>query len=366
MNENQLSVAGAIDITEKRFVSVAPSYMKFEAEKGFAIQILKNNEYLYGIAQNHPQSLQQALTNVAAIGLSLNPAEKQAYLIARTVSVKGANGQKQYQSRIFLEPSYMGLLKLATDSGSIKWVQALPVYSNDKFEFTGMGEKPSHTFNPFAKDRGEFIGVYCVAKTADGDYLTTMMSEEQVYSIRDRSEAWKKGQSGPWKTDFIEQAKKTVIRNAFKTWPRSDMKRMAEAVDLSNNNEGFEAILTSPNLGEYSAETKEYFDQLISTQNALGMFVLQVTMNEQSEATFNNLYHSFERGQKGKYQAIIKELLAKGFSIVTDIRQGIMDAVNSGDELGLRQLVEELEPDALAVVKKDLAYDYVKEIDSLK
>lgn len=373
MSDTQLTVPDAINGTAERFNAIAPKYIQFESEKGFAIQILKNNDYLMGIAKNHPQSLQQAITNVAAIGLSLNPAEKQAYLISRTIKTE-IQGKTVYQSRIFLEPSYMGLIKLATDSGSIKWVQALPVYSNDEFTFMGVGVKPEHKFNPFAKpeQRGEFIGVYCVAKTVDGDYLPTMMSAEQVYAIRDRSEAWKafvakKTKSGgPWETDFIEQAKKTVIRNAFKTWPRSDMKRMAEAVDLSNSNEGFEQILTSPNLGEYSAETKQYFDQLISAQNALGMFVLQVTLNEQSESTFNNLYHSFERGQKGKYQAIIKELLEKGFGIVTDLRQAIMDAVNSGDDLALRQVVEDLEPDALEVVKKGLDYEYVKEIDSIQ
>lgn len=372
MSEQQLTVPDAINGTAERFNAIAPNYIKFESEKGFAIQILKNNDYLMGIAQRHPQSLQQAITNVAAIGLSLNPAEKQAYLISRTIKTE-IQGKTAYQSRIFLEPSYMGLIKLATDSGSIKWVQALPVYSKDEFTFMGVGVKPEHKFNPFAKaeDRGDFIGVYCVAKTADGDYLPTMMSADQVYSIRDRSESWKafvaqKTKSGgPWQTDFIEQAKKTVMRNAFKTWPRSDMNRMAEAVELSNNNEGFEAILTSPNLGEYSAETKQYFDQLISTQNALGMFVMQITLNEQSEATFNNLYHSFERGQKGKYQSIIKDLLDKGFSIVTDIRQAITDAVDSSDEMALKQLIEDLEPDALDVVKKGLSYDYIKEIDSI-
>jgi recombination protein RecT len=249
VSEQQLTIVEAINGTEERFHAIAPAAIRFEAEKGFAVQLLKNNEYLMSVAQNHPQSLQQALTNVAAIGLSLNPAEKQAYLITRTVSVN-VNGQKKYQTRIFLEPSYMGLIKLATDSGSIKWVQALPVYSNDEFTFMGVGVKPEHKFNPFAKpdDRGEFIGVYCVAKTSDGDFLPTMMSAEQVHSIRDRSESWKaykagKAKSGgPWESDFIEQAKKTVIRNAFKTWPRSDLNRMAHAVDLSNINEGFEPI----------------------------------------------------------------------------------------------------------------------------
>jgi phage RecT family recombinase len=363
MSEHQLTVAEAIEGTHDRFLSIAPSQMKFESEKGFAIQILKNNDYLMGVAINHPQSLQQALTNVAAIGLSLNPAEKQAYLIPRAVKVK-INGQEKYVTKIFLEPSYMGLIKLATDSGSIKWVQALPVYANDEFTFNGVGLRPGHTFNPFAKleQRGEFIGVYCVAKTVDDDFLVTMMSADQVYDIRGRSEQWKKNQSGPWKTDFIEQAKKSVIRNGFKTWPRTDLNRMAQAVEISNSNEGFEPILTSPNLGDYTAETKEYFDQLISRQDAFGMFVLQCSLNEKSDGAFTNLYHSFEKGQKGKYQRIVDDLLKRGFSVVEDMRVALCDAIDAGDDMAKQQLIEEMSEDALAVVKNGLSHDYAKEL----
>jgi len=305
MSEQQLTVAEAIDGTQDRFLSIAPAQMKFEKEKGFAIQILKNNDYLMGIAKVHPQSLQQALTNVAAIGLSLNPAEKQAYLIPRTVKAGNA-----YVTKIFLEPSYMGMIKLATDSGSIKWVQAFVVYSNDEFMFVGAGEKPIHKFNPFQPEekRGQFIGVYCIAKTADGDYLTNMMSAEQVLDVRDRSESWKAFKSGkaktggPWQTDQNEQAKKTVIRQAFKTWPRSDLNRLASAVELSNDNEGFEPIVTSPELGQITAETKAYFDQMITKGDALGMFVLQCALNETGDSAFTTLYHSFEKGQKGQYR----------------------------------------------------------------
>lgn len=360
MSEQQLTVVQAIEQTQDRFLSIAPAQMKFESEKGFAVQILKNNDYLMKVAQGHPQSLQQALTNVAAIGLSLNPAEKQAYLIPRTVK----SGDK-YVAKVFLEPSYMGLIKLATDSGSIKWVQALPVYSSDEFLFTGMGEKPIHKFNPFqpADKRGDFIGVYCAAKTSDGDYLVNMMSVEQVNSIRDRSEQWKKSKSGPWLTDFIEQAKKTVIRQGFKTWPRSDLNRLAHAVELSNENEGFEPILTSPEIGQTTTETKEYFDQLITKGDALGMFVLQCTLNETGDSAFTTLYHSFEKGHKGKYQSIVQELLKKGYGIVVDIREALKDAIDRGDDLGVSELLEDLTPDALTIVKNDLDYNYKKAID---
>lgn len=365
MSEQQLTVVQAIEQTQERFLTIAPAQMKFESEKGFAVQILKNNDYLMKVATNHPQSLQQALTNVAAIGLSLNPAEKQAYLIPRTVKV----GDK-YVAKVFLEPSYMGLIKLATDSGSIKWVQAFIVYSNDEFMFTGAGEKPIHRFNPFQPEasRGQFVGAYCIAKTADGDYLTNMMSAEQIFAIRDRSESWKAYKEGkiktggPWQTDQNEQAKKTVIRQGFKTWPRSDLLRLAHAVDLSNENEGFEPIVTSPELSVCTNETKEYFDQMIAKSDALGMFVLQCTLNEQSDNSFTTLYHSFEKGQKGKYQRIVDDLLKQGFSLVTDIREALKDAIDRGDDLGVRELIEDLTPDALNIVKRDLSSEYLQQL----
>lgn len=337
----------AIEQTRERFLQIAPQEIKFETEKGFAVQILKNNDYLMTVAKNHPVSLQQAVTNVAAIGLSLNPAEKQAYLIPRSVK-----GDKGYVTKIFLEPSYMGLIKLATDSGSIKWVQAYPVYASDEFMFMGAGEKPAHKFNPFdaADKRGAFVGVYCVAKTVDGDHLVAMMSAEQVESIRDRSEQWKKSKSGPWATDFIEQAKKSVIRQAFKTWPRTNLHRMAAAVEISNDNEGFEPILSSPNLGDYTAEMKEYFDSLIEKGDALRMYVFQAKTNNQNESTFTNLYHSFERGQKGKYQRVVDDLIENGRGIASDICVTLNDAINADDDIAIKENINDLDDDTIEII----------------
>lgn len=361
-----MTVQQAIEQTGERFLTIAPAQMKFESEKGFAVQILKNNPYLMDVAKNHPQSLQQALTNVAAIGLSLNPAEKLAYLIPRSVKDK-VNGVEKYVTKVFLEPSYMGLIRLATDSGSIKWAQALPVYSSDEFTFNGVGEKPTHKFNPFQpmESRGKFIGVYCVAKTAEGDYLTSMMSEEQVFDIRGRSEQYKKSKSGPWVTDFIEQAKKSVMRNGFKTWPRTDLNRLAAAVALSNDNEGYEPILSTPSLGEYSADTKEYFDQLISQQNGLGMFCLQVILNDKNDGVWTNLYNSFEKGQIGKFKQIVKDLETKGFVIVTEIREALILAVDAQDDLAVKELVMDLSADELNVVLRGLEHNYVSAINEI-
>lgn len=214
--------------TRDQFAAVlADKSISFEREASFAVQILAGNSYALGIAQRSRQSVVNAVVNLAAIGLSLNPAKKQAYLVPR-------------KTGIVLEISYMGLIELAVASGSVRWVKAEVVRQNDSFALCGYDKPPAHSFNPFGGERGPVVGVYCVAKTADGDYLTEVMALDEVYAIRDRSEAWKNGQKGPWKTDEGEMIRKTVVKRASKYWPKTD--RLDQAVHYLNT-EGGEGIV---------------------------------------------------------------------------------------------------------------------------
>jgi recombination protein RecT len=196
--------------------------INFEREAGFACQVLEANDYALGVAKANPGSVIAAVTNIAAIGISLNPAKKQAYLVPR-------------KNRICLDISYIGLLDLAVASGSIMWGQAELVHKADTFRLAGFDKPPVHERDPFAADRGEVVGVYVVVKTHTGDYLTTAMSIGEVNEIRDRSESWKKnaaGKRGPWETDPGEMAKKTVIKRASKLWPKTE--RLDQAVHHLN------------------------------------------------------------------------------------------------------------------------------------
>lgn len=195
----------------------------FEREAEFAIQAILASDYATNIARQNQQSVIDAVTNVAAIGISLNPAKKQAYLVPR----KGG---------ICLSIGYMGLMDMAMDSGSIKWGQARLVYAADTFRLNGLDRQPTHEFDPFNKDRGEVVGVYVSVKTADGDYLTEAMSTEEINSIRDRSDSWAKKKSGPWLTDWGEMAKKTVVHRAYKYWPKTE--RLENAIHHLNTDAG--------------------------------------------------------------------------------------------------------------------------------
>lgn len=198
-------------------------HINFEREAGFAIQSITANDYATGIAQRNPQSVVNAVTNIAAIGISLNPAKKQAYLVPR-------------DGKICLDISYMGLIDLAMNTGSIKWAQAALVYENDTFALNGYDKPPTHVFSPFSKGRGAIVGVYVVVKTADDEYLTHTMEISEVYKIRDRSSAWKawveKKKSCPWVTDEGEMVKKTCVKQAYKYWPKTD--RLEKAIHYLN------------------------------------------------------------------------------------------------------------------------------------
>ena len=232
------------------------SSINFEVEAGFAVQQLESNDYLLTTAMNNRQSVINAVTNVAAIGISLNPARKQAHLVPR-------------DKKVCLDISYIGLVDLATQSGSIVWAKPELVYEEDSFQMGEPGTMPTHKFNPFSKDRGDVIGAYVVVKTPSGEYLCDAMSIDEINAIRERSSAWKayksKGVSCPWVTDPGEMAKKTVIKRASKLWPKNERLNMAiqhlnveldEGIDFNSQSRSGGAEVATKALEERKAKAR--------------------------------------------------------------------------------------------------------------
>ena len=258
MNEQ---ITALVESQRQKFVSVvADKAIEFDREAAFAVQILQGNEYLCSMAMNNQDSLRAAVVNVAAIGISLNPASKLAYLVPR-------------EKKVCLDISYMGLMHIAQQSGAIQWGQAVIVRANDTFELRGIDSQPQHTYNPFNKDRGEIIGVYVVVKNDTGDYLTHAMPISEVHAIRNRSEMWKKNQSGPWKTDEGEMVKKTCVKQAAKYWPRRD--RLDSAVHHLNT-DGGEGLAVDQN-----TMPVEEFDAFVKCIQA-------TTTHEQAKEVYKN------------------------------------------------------------------------------
>ena len=86
-NSSSPNLIEIIDKAKKKFVEIAPPEIKFEAEARFALALISNNSHLRQVATEHPGSFRESVLQVATIGLTLNPAEKLAYLITRNIKV---------------------------------------------------------------------------------------------------------------------------------------------------------------------------------------------------------------------------------------------------------------------------------------
>lgn len=218
----ECSVEGALSEALKVTSFSNPSVL--DAEKNYAIQQLYKNNMARDVALSNPVSVQNAVINLSSIGISLNPALKHAYLVPR-------------DKAICLDISYMGLMHLAQEIGSILWGQAKIVYENDTYENQGLTKEPLHKSNTFG-DRGQKVGVYCSVKLPNGDFLTEEMSAEEVIAIRETSKS-KNSSYSPWSTFEGEMWRKSVVKRASKYWPKSSS-RLDTAIHVINQHEGLE------------------------------------------------------------------------------------------------------------------------------
>jgi recombination protein RecT len=241
---NIIPYQAEIEASQRKFMDIVAktnSGVVFEVESMFAVQAISKNSYLAEMANKNLPSLRNAIINVASVGLSLNPVTQYAYLVPR-------------EGQVCLDVSYKGLLKLATDSGSILWGRAELVYEKDIFKYKGPAAVPEHEADVFATDRGKFVGVYCVAKTVEGDFLVDIMNAKEIEQIQASSKTTKA--DTPWKKWFGEMAKKSIIKRASKTWPRSDKnERLAQAIQIVNQHEGIDFDQDQEGL-EYISESQ--------------------------------------------------------------------------------------------------------------
>lgn len=355
MNNNVAEINDPVKVikhVEEKFLSVN-SNMEYKKESLFAMQALQKNTGLMETAVKNPTSLRNSMLNIAAIGISLNPALHDAYLVPR-------------DGHVCLDISYKGLIKIATESGAIKWVKAELVFDQDEFTYNGPASKPEHRCDPFIKDRGNIKGVYCIAKTKEDDILVEVMSAEDLMVIKKSSPAYKAG-SGPWVNFEGEMSKKAVIKRASKTWPRVEIdNRLREAIDMLNESEGYEfgeVEKTAPEIVQPSQDQKSYFDGLIEANDSLSMYVFSQNLHKndassQGASIWASLVNSFARGEKGKYKAFVDDMVKRGHVIFYDYIIAIEESLGVDDD-HVKSLLSEVDENTVNMIGENIKPEYV-------
>ncbi|WP_064616396.1 recombination protein RecT [Streptobacillus moniliformis] len=197
------TIYDVIQSMKGQFEVALPKHVNSDRFVRIALTSIRQNPKL---AKCEQASLLGALMTSAQLGLEPGILG-QAYLIP-------------YGNQVQFQIGYKGLIELLRRSGQLSDIYAYPVYENDKFEIT-FGIERNVVHIPNFKDRGKEIGYYAVAKLKDGAVSFEYMTKEEIEKHRDKFSKAANSSSSPWKTDFNEMAKKTVIKKLLKYLPVS-------------------------------------------------------------------------------------------------------------------------------------------------
>lgn len=197
------------------------------------------------ILECDPKSLQLALLQACELRLSFG--------LGEVAIVPRRNTQKGIVEAQLL-PQYQGLVKLAIQSGCATSVEAEVVYDGDKFDYQQGSDAYIH-HKKALDNRGKVIATWAKVQLPGGGCHFEILTEAEIGSIRGRSQAAGKGYS-PWSTDADEMRKKTAIKRALKTMPKSV--ELARAIALDN-------AIERPDLADIS-QTTDLNQKLLSSK----------------------------------------------------------------------------------------------------
>ena len=318
MNEKQLSQILA-EVKPKFDVQNVYGAVEYAQQCLFAKQQLTKNDYSMSIAGRNQESVKSAILNVAAIGISLNPAQGHAYLVPR-------------DNQICLDISYKGLVKLATDCGAIMWAKAVLVYERDDFQWNGSGKEPDHKADVFAEDRGQLVGGYCIAKLPDGSVMTDTMTAKELAQVQ----ATSKAKSGPWQQWPDEMRKKTLVKRASKSWPQSNGKaRIDEAIEVLNSHEGIEEPAQ-----HYTKEELEEYQRCVNEEDFFNLAGLIHSLSYEAQTALNKLcFPQGEKGQKMKQGEKNKANMQEGKMQLESATHNVIELIEGGDDGGAYEIL---------------------------
>lgn len=229
----ETAVGKLLEQYKAQFESALPRHMRIEHFMRCAMTYIKKNPT---VGKCTAVSICKSLMDAAQLGLAPDGLLGSAYLVPFNNKVKDDQGER-WEMTCQLIVGYRGMIDLARRSGQILDIQARPVLADDEFSLDWgkaqpLSHKPNLDANP-AEDQGKNVrGVYAIAFYRDGSTHMEYMSRAEIEGIQRRSKANGKGFS-PWQTDWVEMARKTVVKRLAKYLPLSP--ELSRAIEIDND-----------------------------------------------------------------------------------------------------------------------------------
>lgn len=232
------TLRAVIATTYKQVAALLPAHMD---EARFSALVLSCAQKDPKVFDCTGESILTAIHQAASLGLEINSATGEAYLIP-------------FGKTATLVPGYKGLVKLAVRSKEVVAIEARLVYQDEKQYrvFYGTDARIEHEPDFDVKREANTVkAAYAVALLPHGKTFE-VMTRGQLDGIRERSAGKNRG---PWVTDREEMYRKTVTRRLCKYLPMSP--ELAQAVELSDKFETESPDGSAPGVAALNQATDE-------------------------------------------------------------------------------------------------------------
>ena len=250
----QLMNSGAV---VKKMNDVLGSEKKASSFISSVISVSQNNKLLRNA---EPMSILSSAMVAATLDLPVVPTLGMAYLVP-------------YKGVCSFQIGYKGILELAMRSGEFRNIIDEVVYDGQlvkKNKFTGEYVFDEDSIKLDNKGQAKPIGVMARFDLINGYSKTIYWSLEEIEAHAKRfSQAYRSGYDSPWKSDFWQMAKKTVLKSLLNKYaPKSVAMQTALKFDQSKVN------LNSNDIGELNVDAfdAEYVDnpeEVVDEQKAV-------------------------------------------------------------------------------------------------
>ena len=120
----------------------------------------------------------------------------------------------------------------------------------------------------------------------------------------------------------------------------------------------------------YTNEQKATFDALMQSGNAVDLFLFNKTFDTQdassaSASAWVGLTNSFQRGQKGKQQAIMQKLISDGRERLGEAYMALRDAIDKCDDVAASEALDGLNTNAVEFIKNKLNAEEIKYLNEV-
>ena len=162
-------------------------------------------------------SMVNAMRAAAGTGLSLNPLEGKAALIAYNKKINNKwvkTAQYQVMSK--------GLVDLANDSGKVETITTDTVRENDVFEIMKSQKGDEYRFSPARRDRGQIDGFFASILMKDKTTHIKYMAIEEILEHREKyaknitDKDGKENANHAWNKSLEGMAIKTVLKRLLR------------------------------------------------------------------------------------------------------------------------------------------------------